>query len=253
MRLLSAVTVGLAALLSTGPALADRSDAPLADRSDAPLADQSDVPADFVKEQESDSLVPYVGFNIGGGLSVPISDAGNRFDLGGAFQVGITYNVTPKLGVQAEYLYSGYDIKSSALNAAGVDGSHSMQYGNLNAVFQVMPSRPFGLYVLGGPGIYYRRVSITEFAGTTVVPYCDPWLYICYPTAVGVEQILGQRSKTDFGLNAGLGLSLRVFGGPVRIYLEGRYHYIFSSDIDTPAGPKKADGQYLPIILGIRL
>jgi opacity protein-like surface antigen len=217
------------------------------------LAAESDVPTSFVSEDEDKTLVPRVGFNIGGGVSFPISDAGDRFQTGGAFQLGATYNITRRVGVQAEYLYSGYTIQDDVLSATGTNGNHSMQYGDLNAVFTVLPARLFGVYVLGGPGIYHRRVEITEFAGVGLVPYCDPWLYICYSEPVAVDQVLGSRSKTDFGLNAGVGVSLRLFGGPLRLYAEGRYHYIFGGDIDTSAGPRKADGQYLPLVFGLRL
>jgi hypothetical protein len=126
------------------------------------------------------------------------------------------------------------------LDATGTNGYHSMQYGDLNAVFNVLPLGPLGVYVLGGPGIYHRRVEITEFAGVGTVPYCDPWLFICW-------------SKTDFGLNAGLGVSLRLFGGPLSLYAEGRYHYIFGGHIDTPAGSRSVDGMYMPIVFGLRL
>lgn len=237
MRFISMMTVGLVALASARPA----------------LAAESDVPKNFVTEDEQETLVPRVGFNIGGGLSIPISDAGDRFQTGGVFQIGATYNFTRRLGVQAEYLYSGYAIQDDVLSATGTNGNHSMQYGNLNAVYTVMPARPFGVYVLGGPGIYRRRVEVTQFAGVGLVPYCDPWLYFCYSEPVAIEQVLGARSKTDFGLNVGVGVSLRLLGGPIRLYAEGRYHYIFGGNIDTPAGPRAADGQYLPLVLGLRL
>lgn len=236
MRFLCAAAAGLLALASARPA----------------LADQLEQPLEFGGPEESETLVPLVGFNIGGGVSIPLGSTSNDFDVGGALQLGVTYNFSRRLGVQAEYLYSGYRIQSTVLNSSGADGHHSMQYGDLNAVFKVFPSRPVGLYVLGGPGLYYRRVEITQFAGTALVPYCDPWLFICYTTPVAVDQVIGLRSRTDFGLNVGLGVDLRIYEGPLHLYLEGRYHYIFSGNIDTPSGPRKADGQYLPLVLGLR-
>lgn len=236
MRFLCAAAAGLLALATARPA----------------LADQPEQPLEFGGPEESETLVPLVGFNIGGGVSIPLGSTSNDFDVGGALQLGVTYNFSRRLGVQAEYLYSGYRIQSTVLNSSGADGHHSMQYGDLNAVFKVFPSRPVGLYVLGGPGLYYRRVEITQFAGTALVPYCDPWLFICYTTPVAVDQVIGLRSRTDFGLNVGLGVDLRIYEGPLHLYLEGRYHYIFSGNIDTPSGPRKADGQYLPLVLGLR-
>ena len=238
MRFISAVSAGLLALASARPVLA---------------ADAT-VPPDFVTPWDEDTLVPHVGFNIGGGLSFPLSYGADRFYTGGAFQVGVAYNFNRYLSVQGEYLYSGHGVQSDVLSSSDLDGYHSMQYGDLNAIYNVLPARPFGIYVMGGPGIYHRRVEITRFAGVSAVPYCDPWLFICYSTPVGVEEVLGSRSRTDFGLNAGLGFSLRLFGGPFRLYAEGRYHYIFGGTVDLPGGgTRKIDGQYLPVVFGLRL
>ncbi len=242
MRFISAVAVGLVALASARPVLAAESDVPL----NATTYEQDTY-------YEQDTLVPLVGFNIGAGASIPISDAGDRFRTGGAFQLGVTYYFTRRLGVQTEYLYSGHDVQDNVLGSEDVDGYHSMQYGDLNVIYNVVPARPFGVYVLGGPGIYHRRVEITQFAGVGFVPYCDPWLFICYTTPVEIDQVLGVRSRTDFGLNAGVGISLSLFGGPHRLYLEGRYHYMFGGSVDVAGESRKVDGQYIPIIFGLRL
>ena len=236
MRWLSAMAVGLVALASARPA----------------LAAEKNEPDTFGPPGEQTTYIPRVGFNIGAGVAFPLAEAGSRFKTGGDFQLGATFNFTRRLGVQAEYLYSGYNVQSNVLASSGVQGYHNMQYGDLNAVYTVLPNHPFGVYVLGGPGIYHRRVDITRFAGTAFVPYCDPWLFFCYTTPVSVEQVLGSRSRTDFGLNAGAGVSLRIFGGPIQLYAEGRYHYIFGS-IDTPSGSRRATGQYIPLVFGLRL
>ncbi|MGZ3460029.1 MAG: outer membrane beta-barrel protein [Archangium sp.] len=230
------VMLGLVALASARPARAAERDTPTA-----------------FDEYMASGVVPRVGFNAGGGAAIPISDAGGRFKTGDGAEVGVTYNFTRRLGLQAEYAYTSYDIQANVLSSNGVEGNHSMQYGDLNAIYNVLPARPLGLYVLGGPGVYHRRVKISQFVGTGFAPYCDPWLFFCYSTPVSVEQVLGSRGKTDFGLDAGAGVSLRLFGGPMHLYLEGRYHYIFGGTIDTPSGPRRATGQYLPLVLGFRL
>jgi opacity protein-like surface antigen len=240
MRFISALSVGLLALASARPALAADPDA------------DSDVPREFTAAQKEETLMPLVGFNLGAGLSIPLADAGDRFKTGGSFALGATYNFSRRLGVQLEYLYSGYNVQSNVLSSSGVNGYHSMQYGDLNALYNVLPAHPIGVYVLGGPGVYHRRVEITQFAGVGVAPYCDPWLFVCYSTPVAVEQVLGLRSRTDFGLNAGVGLSLRLFEGPLQLYAEARYHYIFGT-ANVAGISRKVDGQYVPIVFGIRL
>lgn len=235
MRFIFAMAVGLGVLASARPT----------------LAAEPETRSSF--DEYMATGVPRVAFNAGGGTALPISDAGGRFKTGGGAQVGVTYRFTKQLGLQAEYSITRYGIQANVLQSQGVEGRHILQYGDLNAVYDVLPARPLGIYVLGGPGIYYRSVKISQFAGTGFAPYCDPWLFICYNQPVAVEQVIGSRSRTDFGLNAGVGVSLRLFGGPMKLYLEGRYHYIFGGNIDTPSGPRKTTGQYLPIVLGFRL
>ncbi|RKH10842.1 hypothetical protein D7Y13_23205 [Corallococcus praedator] len=191
-------------------------------------------------------------FNVGGGLSFPISDAGDRFETGGGFQLGAGYQFHRSFGLMAEFFYSGYDIRPEVLTGAGVDGNHYMQYGSLNAVWNVIPRSPLGFYVIAGPGLYYRKVELTQLAGVATIPYCDPWLYYCATDVVPVSEIIGSRSSTDFGLSGGVGVTLKI-NGDLRLYVEGRYHYIFGSSFDVAGGDtRKATGQYIPVNFGIR-
>jgi opacity protein-like surface antigen len=192
-----------------------------------------------------------VGLNIGGGVAFPIGDANRRFETGGDFQVGLSYNFSDFFRIQAEYLYSGYGVEPNLLGSTGVDGHHSMQYGNLNAVLDLFPGRLLSVYLVGGPGIYHRSVTISQVEGVTNATFCDPWLFVCYPQAVSVSSVLGRTGSTSFGLNAGVGISLRL-AEPVRLYVESRYHYLFGSSFSTPAGEVRADGQYMPLVLGLR-
>jgi hypothetical protein len=64
-----------------------------------------------------------------------------------------------------------------------------------------------------------------------------------------VETILGSRSSTDWGLNGGAGFSVRVASG-LRVYAEGRYHYMFGPEI--AGSSENANGQYVPVMFGLR-
>ena len=79
--------------------------------------------------------------------------------------------------------------------------------------------------------------------GVGYVPgYCDPWWYVCYPGGfVPVENIVGERSSTDFGM---------VFGGGVNFniaFAEVRYHYIWGPTVESrdhrPDGDRRAQSQ----------
>ncbi|RKH10393.1 hypothetical protein D7V97_13930 [Corallococcus sp. CA053C] len=209
------------------------------------------APAGFVT-QKSEGPARHFMFNVGGGISFPISDAGERFETGGGFQLGAGYQFLRNFGLMAEYYYSSYSIQADVLTGSGVDGNHYMQYGSLNAVWNVIPHSPLGFYFIAGPGLYHRKVELTQLGGVATVPYCDPWLYYCGTDVVPVTEILGSRSSTDFGVGGGVGVTLRIYGD-LRLYVEGRYHYIFGDSVDLPDGSsKKADGQYIPVNFGIR-
>jgi len=125
----------------------------------------------------------------------------------------------------------------------------NMQYGTGSVIIRAPEGKvkPYGLV---GMGVYYRPVKVTT-PGVGYVPgYCDPWWYVCYPGGfVPVDNIVGERSSTDFGMDFGGGVS---FSG---IYAEVRYHYIWGPTITTPGGgtsTQKANGQFLQTTFGIR-
>jgi opacity protein-like surface antigen len=188
-------------------------------------------------------------FSAGGSIARPISDAGGRFETGRGLLVTVGYVLTDRVAVQGEFFHSSYDIKADVLEANSVEGDHTMWYGGLDAAFQFLPKRLVGVYAVGGPGLYSRRVRITRVEGDTSVSICDPWLFTCFIGSP--EETLGSISSTDFGLNVGAGVTLR-YAGPLRVFLEARYHYIFGPKIDTPGGSRRATGMYLPFILGVR-
>jgi hypothetical protein len=130
-----------------------------------------------------------------------------------------------------------------------------MHSGTFNVVFKTTPS-PGSVdgYLVGGPGFYHRSVSITT-PETGIIRVCSPYLFVCLPGSVSVDQVLATRSSTDFGFNVGGGITFSKF------YLEIRYHYTRGPEFDVPAnlpeatvpsGKVRASGHYFPIIVGYR-
>src|SRR5262249_35983639 len=75
--------------------------------------------------------------------------------------------------------------------------------------------------------------------------YCDPWWYVCVPGGfVPVDNIVGERSSTDFGMDFGGGVNFGV------IYAEVRYHYIWGPTIEGT--DQKANGKFLATTFGFR-
>jgi opacity protein-like surface antigen len=215
-----------------------------------------------------------VDINLGLGWVFPTSDLKNDFNAGFNGSIGVTFNVNAHLGVQAEYMYNHMDgpektISVSATPVAAavtnglIESNHQMHVGTFNLVYRDQSkSSPFGGYALGGLGIYHRIVQLTS-PSVGYATVCDPFWYVCYPTAVSVDQILGDRSSNDFGINFGGGVT---FGHEAKFFIEARYHYVFGKTINPtattlPAGTTatqtcasgcSTSASYFPLTFGVR-
>ena len=209
-----------------------------------------------------------VHFSLGGGYTATNGEVADRLGGGYNFNIGLDFDVNPVFGIEGLYSFNGLGDKDILLPVApcegcgGVDtpftGSMNMQYGTVSAIIQKPEGqvRPYGLV---GMGIYYRPIKVTTPGVGWVPGYCDPWWYVCYPGGfVPVDNVVGERSSTDFGMS---------FGGGVRfgpVYAELRYHYIWGPEAQAQASNlpanvptadlegKKANGQFLATTFGIR-
>jgi hypothetical protein len=204
--------------------------------------------------------------NIGGGAMFPIGSYKDSFDTGGSFNIGATYFINPMIGIQGEYNYGRMNGPEKTINVSPTPGGitsaqliqSNQQMNNFlfDAVIRPPQSRDrlVGGYVLTGLGLYHRQVQLTSPAiGYTT--FCDPYWYVCYPAAVPVDNILGDRSSTDFGINFGGGVT---FGHEVKFYVEARYHYVWGPAINVvngavPSGlPSNTNASYFPLLFGVR-
>jgi opacity protein-like surface antigen len=205
-----------------------------------------------------------VHVNIGGGVTTPLSDVSDRFGTGGGFNIGVIFEPTPSriFGFQVEYGYNtlaGEDAVipvsvtpvSVATGTALIESHHKMHYIDFNGILQTSYKSIVKPYAIGGFGMYYRSVSLTtpDIGFTT---WCDPYWYVCYPTAVPVDRIIGDRSSWDPGINLGGGIGFRL-GESALFYVETRWHYMWGPEFTDGAGVShKANGQYLPVTFGFR-
>lgn len=193
-------------------------------------------------------------FNIGGGPSFIAGDASDVFDTGGLFQIGAGYRFAPEGAVQLVYSWSRYDVEERLIEDATIDAYHTLQYLSAEAVYEpiIGATGPVGVYFLGGPGLYYRVATVREFTGAAVLPYCDPWLFYCYPTAVETSRVVGTRDDWNFGLTGGVGVVFRL-SAYAGIFIEGRYHYVWGDDFtDAEGRERSSDTQYIPVVGGFR-
>jgi opacity protein-like surface antigen len=190
----------------------------------------------------------------------PASDHG--VGSGGNFTLGVLFKASPVMSIQGEYGWNGMKQKqlSIPVSPTPVAGSvptdffadANMQYGDANVLFHPPSGGKAQPYGLVGLGVYYRPVTIsTPSLGYATV--CDPYWYVCYPAVVPVEQIVGSRSSTDFGMNFGGGVNVKMTDH-TSFYAEIRYHYIWGPEVSNPVSGEttKANGQFLPITFGFR-
>ncbi|MBS2032710.1 MAG: outer membrane beta-barrel protein [Deltaproteobacteria bacterium] len=192
------------------------------------------------------------GLNFGGGPAFPLGDGTHHYDVGWNVAVGGQFNFNARFAVQLEYLYSQYGLKSNLFNSGSVIGDHTMEDFDLNGIVTLLPrSSRVNVYLIGGPGIYFRWIMISRIDGVTAIPYCDPFLLACFTGAVPVASVVGTRTVTSFGLNGGVGVTF-MLADPTRLYVEARYHYMWGPTLDTPTGTFHANSQYIPLVAGIR-
>jgi hypothetical protein len=215
------------------------------------------------------------GINFGGGWIFPTGEIGNTFDAGWNGTIGGTVYFTPQLGFQAEYMYGRMGGPDRTINVSPspggipnpqlIESNHQMHVGTFNLVYSPTAGRsgssPVGFYAVGGAGIYHRIIQLTSPAvGFTTI--CDPYWLVCYPTAVEVDRILGDRSSNDFGINLGAGVT---FGTDAKFYVETRWHYVWGPEITAsgtgtlPAGGTincsngcSTNASYFPLTFGVR-
>lgn len=203
-----------------------------------------------------------VQVNVGGSIVMPLSGIKDDFGTGGGFNIGVLI-IPPgnkHIGLQAEYGYNhlaGQDKTISISAAPGgpltstalIESHHNMQYIDFNGI--VRGGGTVSPYAIGGFGMYYRSVSLTtpDVGYTT---WCDPYWYVCYPTAVSIDKVIGDRSSWDPGIDLGGGISFKM-GDSARFYVETRWHYMWGPTFtDSKGVEQKANGQYMPITFGFR-
>jgi opacity protein-like surface antigen len=196
-----------------------------------------------------------VNINIGGGVTFPVGDVADTFDTGGFFQSGVSFNFNDQVGFEADYMFHWLPGPERTFppvlggSPVLIESNHQLHVGSFNVVVRSPSTSPVAAYFLGGPGVYYRKVELTT-PSVGLVTVCDPYWFVCYPTAVEVDTVVGDRSSTDFGFDVGGGVT---FGGNVRFFVEARYHYVWGDDITLPDGSTRStNSQYFPIAFGIR-
>lgn len=157
-------------------------------------------------------------FSLGGGLSLPLSDFGDFASTGfhGLAAVGFQPANLP-VGFQIDGMYQRFGLEDAPDN---FDGNTQVIQGTANVVytFTTAEESTFHPYLIGGVGLYNFK-----------------------PTGDDLQALVGDESETDFGINAGAGFDFQA--GSVGLFVEGRFHNVFSDPDNT---------NFIPITVGVR-
>jgi opacity protein-like surface antigen len=187
-------------------------------RSIAMLAVLVSLPVAASAQMGALSPMRLVTFGVGGGLSVPVSDAGDVFKNGFNVQGFARLNL-PKLPVMPRFdlSFSQFDLDDAQV---GVPGTWQILAGLANVQIGILPFGPVRPYVVAGLGGYNLK---TETEGAT-------------PTS---------ESSFRFGVNGGAGIAIQL--GVINGYVEGRLDNVFTEEgmIDTD------QIQVIPVTFGL--
>jgi len=164
-----------------------------------------------------------VSFGVGGGVNIPLSDFGDAAKLG--FQGTALVQFAPAnlpVGFRVDGTYQ--QNKFSDDQAAGPlgDGKFQNIYGTADVVytFKTAESSMFHPYLIAGGGVYNGKAKLDSDVDTG--------------------------SDTKFGVNAGAGFDYAA--GSATIFLEARFHNVFTSDDATGA----SNTTFVPITVGVK-
>jgi opacity protein-like surface antigen len=200
----------------------------------------------------------HVWVTAGGGFTLPVSAVRTSFGTGWNAGMGFAVDVTDHVAVRLDVLHVRLADRARAVPqphpgvSVLVTASHFMEAATASLRFAPRHgSRHIHPYVLGGGGIYYRKVTLTG-TGSDLVSVCNPWWLVCPSDPTPVDAVLGRRNSVDVGVTLGAGFTA---AGPSKttVFLEARYHYIVGPAFGNgQPGSGRADGQYVPLTVGFR-
>ena len=215
---------------------------------------------------QAQSSSPF-NLHIGGGIGVPLSATSNFAGVGGTFQIGAGPNLGPHSSIVGEFMWQGLPPtrntllhvvnalcptsvvgSSPACSIGSISASNNLYVLTANYMYH-WDGRRYGGYVIGGGGAYYRFAQLKNVAvapGTVCEPVWDWWGYTCQNGFVSTSNVFAPKGVNSGGVNAGLGITIRLGAGDSNIkwYVEARYHYSLQGALVST--------HIVPVTMGLR-
>jgi len=159
------------------------------------------------------------------------------------FTGGAGYNFSANHSVIGEFMWSALYPSGGALQPIRVALSDNSITGHSN-LYTLTANYRFqwqggllGVYFIGGGGWYYRTLGFTSpvTSGTGIA--CTPawlfWGFTCVSGTVAANQTVGGYGSSVFGGNIGVGFTVKIADPSYRVYIEPRYHYAPTKNVNT--------------------
>ena len=191
-----------------------------------------------------------VNFDIGGGISDPLNPTAKFVGVSGNFVAGAGYNLNKSNSIIGEFMWSGLPTNLTAFHPVNAPFGNVNLYtitANYRHSFDKIGGSPFGVYLIGGGGWYYRYATVDKNFVVPPSTVCQPiytwWGYGCDPNGFVFTATIAAKGVSSGGVNAGAGFTIRLSDSGWKFYVESRYHYGFSANIPTTL---------IPVTFGIR-
>lgn len=185
-------------------------------------------------------------------MSTPLNPMARFTNFGLGVDFGAGYNFTRRHAVTGELMWNWLYATDGALDPVREElqssniGGHGAFVALMSNYRYELRGKTFGTYFIGGPGWYHRSAELSKAipAGTVCInPLSAWWGYNCTPGTVTTSATIASSSSSAFGVNGGIGFTVRVGDAPNRVYVEARYHYAPTKSVNT---------QFISIVFGFR-
>lgn len=186
----------------------------------------------------------HIEIGAGAGFSEAFGRAGNNVDTGWNFDVRGGYKASHNLALDLDFNYNRWNLNNAALARYGEPGGYMQMFSvSFLPVLRGSPRWHAAPYVFGGPGVYYRNLTLTQPTTVNTI-FCDPFFGFCTPTSVGVNQVVASSTTWKGGVAAGAGLEFRLGQSNLKLFGEARYSRMFTTH--------GADLEFVPVTFGVR-
>jgi len=167
----------------------------------------------------------------------PTGPSDSRLEAGWSFGFGGIYWLSERVGIHSELGIHRFGISDRLRSDIGpaTDGLATVLGIPVNGFLRLHDPGESGFYLLGGAGIYNRRLELEEPATIPVIRG-DAWAGV-QPGTLPASNL----STTRGGFDIGLGWEMPQ--GTGHFFVEVRYHRIFTRGLPT---------EFVPVVVGTR-